>query len=566
MQRDLLAYVLWLGVLTALSLPLGWYMAAVYEGRAPLDRLLGPLERWIYRLARVDPCEEMPWRRYAWSLLAVQLAGLLLFALVVTPQRWLPWNPEGAGPMSPWLLFNTAASFVTNTNWQAYAGERAMGDLAHMAAEGVQNFLSAATGLAAAVALIRGLVRRNSHTIGNFWADFVRSLVHVLLPLAFVFALVLAGQGVVQSLGPRVHATTLEGRSQVIARAPAASQEAIKLLGTNGGGLFAANSAHPYENPTPLTNWLEPMAELLIPLGLIQAFGRMAGDRRQGWTLYGVVLVLFVAGLGTVYAAESAGNPVLAHLGVAAPTAMEGKEVRFGVGGTALFADATTATSTGAVDAAHESLMPLSALVLLLNMMIGEISPGGVGSGLYTLLLFVLFAVFLGGLMVGRTPEFLGKKVEPREMKLAVVGILLPSLVVLAGTALAVLLPPARAALSARGPWGLAEVTYAFTSAAENNGSAFAGLAADTPFYDLALGLAMLVGRFGVMVPVLALAGSLAAKKAAPRTAGTLETASPLFAGLLLGWILIVGALTFFPVLALGPLVQQFVLGGVHGL
>jgi K+-transporting ATPase ATPase A chain len=533
---------------------LGAYVARVLGGGvAPGDRVFVPVERAIYRIAGVDPGREQPWTVYARSLLAFSAVSVLGLYLLERVQGVLPLNPTDVDSVSSALAFNTAASFVTNTNWQNYAGESTMSHLTQMAGLAVQNFVSAAVGIAVAVALIRGLVRRRSATIGNFWADLTRVTTRVLLPGATVLALLLASQGVVQTLRGPVEAWTVEGAVQEIYRAPIASQEAIKELGTNGGGITNANSAHPFENPTAFTSLLENWALLAIPFALAFAFGRLVGDRRQGWALFGAMFVLWIASAGLAMGFELDGNP---RIDASAPN-LEGKEVRFGAAASGLFAASTTGTSTGAVIASHDSFTPLGGAVPLLNMMLGEVSPGGVGAGLYGILVFALLAVFIAGLMVGRTPEYLGKKVQAAEMKLVVLYLLVVPALILAFASVSVLLDTAKDSILNPGPHGLSEVVYAFTSAANNNGSAFGGLAGDTDWFNTTLGLAMLAGRFLPIVLVLAIAGSLARQQTVPVTAGTFPTGTPLFAGLLVGVIVIMVGLTYFPVLALGPFLEQ---------
>lgn len=537
---------------------LGAYMARVFTGRRTLlDPLLRPLERVVLRLAGVDDAQEMTWRQYASALLCFSGVGLAALYLLLREQGHLPPNPQAVGPMHPLLALNTAVSFVTNTNWQAYSGETAVSYLAQMAGLSVQNFLSAATGACVAVALVRGLTRRNTSVLGNFWVDLTRAILWVLLPLSLAFALVLVSQGVVQSFGAGQPVQTVEGGTQVLPLGPVASQQAIKVLGVNGGGFYNANSSHPFENPTPLSSFLQALAMLLIPAGFAFMFGNLAGDRRQGHAIFGAMALLFAVCLAGLYWAEARGNPLLAGQGIAGPSAMEGKEVRFGVGGSALFATATTAASCGAVNAMHDSLTPLAGMVAMLQILMGEVVFGGVGTGLCGMLVFAVLAVFIAGLMVGRTPEYLGKKIQVHEMVLAVVIVLVPSAVVLLGASVAAVSPCALRSLLNTGPHGLSELLYAFASAANNNGSAFAGLSAETPFFNALLGLAMLVGRFGVIVPTLALAGSLAAKRSVQDGPGTLPTTGLLFALLLAAVVVIVGGLTFFPALALGPVVEH---------
>jgi K+-transporting ATPase ATPase A chain len=551
-------------VIAAITKPTGLFLYRVLEGRPhPLSRVLGPLERWIYRLCGIDPRHEQPWREYAFALLAFSAFGVLVTYAIQRLQRFLPLNPQHLPGVEPALAFNTAVSFATNTNWQAYAGEATMSYLTQMAGLAWHNFTSAAAGIAVAVAVARGITRRpdgeGPGTIGNFWADVVRAIVHVLLPLSAIFAILLVSQGVIQNLSPYRRATTLEGRTQLLAMGPVASQEAIKELGTNGGGFFGANSAHPFENPTPLTNFIELILIFAIPAGLTYTFGRLAGNQRQGWALFAAMSLLFAAGVAVAYGAEGSGNPALAGLGVDQTTGnMEGKEVRFGVVASALFATVTTDASCGAVNAMHDSFTPLGGLVPLFDIQLGEVVFGGVGAGLYGMLVMAILAVFIAGLMVGRTPEYLGKKIETREVTLAMLYVLVFPLAILAFSAWAVVAPYALASLANAGPHGLSEILYAFTSAAGNNGSAFAGLNANTGFYNVALGLTMLIGRFWMIVPALALAGSLSGKKTGPPGPGTFPTDGPLFTALLVGVIVIVGALTFFPVLSLGPIVEHF--------
>ena len=585
---------LFLGVVLALAWPLGRALAALCGGRLP--RWMLAAERPLFRLAGVAPEQPMHWARYALALLAFNGLGALAVYALQRLQGWLPLNPAGLGAVAPDSAFNTAVSFVTNTNWQGYAGESTMAVLTQMLALAVQNFVSAACGIAVAFALIRGLAARGGGAVGNFWADLVRCTVWLLLPLSLLFALVLASQGVVQNFGASQDVRTLEatayqaprtgpdgqplqdaqGRplledrqsaTQSLPMGPVASQEAIKMLGTNGGGFFNANSAHPYENPNALTNFLQMVAIFLIPAALCFAFGREVGDLRQGAAVLAAMAVLFVLSVVTVTAAEQAGNPLLAPLGVdqAAGAAqaggnMEGKEVRFGIAASALFAAATTAASCGAVNAMHDSFTPLGGLVPLVLMQLGEVVFGGVGSGLYGMLLFAILAVFVAGLMIGRTPEYLGKKIEAHEMKLTSIAILVTPILVLGGTAAAVVAGAGRAGIGNPGPHGFSELLYAFSSAANNNGSAFAGLSANSPFFNLLLGLAMWLGRFGVILPVLAIAGALAAKQRLPVTAGTLPTHGPLFVALLIGTVLLVGLLNYVPALALGPVVEHLLL------
>jgi K+-transporting ATPase ATPase A chain len=554
--HDLFRFLLFVVLLLGLAAPLGAWVARVFEGRA---RGLGGVETGLYRAAGVDPAREQTWATYALSLLAFNGIGLVLLFALLMLQGVLPLNPQHLPGLSWHLAFNIAASFVTNTNWQSYGGESTLSYLSQMAGLCVQNFTSAATGFAVAVALIRGITRRETRSLGNFWADMTRVTLYVLLPLSLLLAVFLVWQGVPQNFDGYVAATTLDGGTQTIAQGPAASQIAIKQLGTNGGGFFNANAAHPYENPTPLSNLVQVLSILLLPAALVFAFGRMVGDRRQGYALVAAMLLLFVVGFGIVYAIESHANPLLASLPLDHHGGnLEGKETRFGVFDSALWATATTAASNGSVNAMHDSFLPLGALVPLVNMMLGEIVFGGVGAGLYGMLLYVLLTVFIAGLMVGRTPEYLGKKIEAREVRLLVLAMLSMPLCILVFGAAAVVVPQSLSGLQDAGPHGLTELLYAYTSAAANNGSAFAGFTANLPYTDTMLGLAMLIGRYAYIVPLLAVAGSLASKRAAPVSAGTFPTHAPLFVGLLIGVILIIGGLTFFPVLVLGPVAEHF--------
>jgi potassium-transporting ATPase potassium-binding subunit len=551
---DLIQIILYAFALVLLAPVLGQYIARVFVGeRHILSRALDWLERGIYRIGGVDSHGEMSWKAYAGALLVFNIFGFLAVFIIQVLQGWLPANPEHLPGVSWHLAFNTAVSFMTNTNWQAYAGETTMSYLTQMVALTVQNFLSAATGIAVVLALTRGIIRRSSRTIGNFWVDMVRSTVYVLLPLSMILAISLVGQGVVQTFSPARAVTTVEGAQQTIPVGPVASQVAIKQLGTNGGGFYNANSTHPLENPTPFSNFLEMLALLLLPASLVFTYGRMVGSRRQSWVIFGVMLLLLLGGLAAALSSEYAHNGV-----IEASANLEGKETRFGVANSVLWSVATTAASNGSVNAMHDSLTPLAGGVAMFNIMLGEIVFGGVGSGLYGMLLFVLLTVFLAGLMVGRTPEYLGKKIEAREMQMVILAVLAPSAVILIGAGVSCVLPVGLSSLANRGPHGFSEILYAFSSAAGNNGSAFAGLSANTVYYNLTLGLAMLVGRFAVILPCLAIAGSLAAKKYWPPSAGTFATDNATFAVLLISVIAIVGALTFVPALMLGPVVEQF--------
>ena len=583
---DWVQLALYIGVLVALSVPLGIFMARVYEGKAGiLELIFGPIERGFYALMGVDKNAEMNWKQYGVSMLVFSLFGYLATYALQRLQTSLPFNPAGEGAVSPDSSFNTAASFVTNTNWQGYGGESTMSYLTQMLVLTVQNFVSAATGMAILVAVIRGLTRRETTNLGNFWVDLTRSTVYILFPMSLVFALILVAQGVPQTMSNYETATlvqestfdnplkdkdnnpikdekgnpkveTLPLKEQSIALGPVASQEAIKQLGTNGGGFFNVNSAHPYENPTPFTNFLEMLTILLIPSALCITFGELVKDRRQGWALLAAMLILFMGALAACVSAEHAGNPLLARLAVVGGN-MEGKEARFGITNSAIWATATTCASNGSVNAMHDSFTPLGGLVPLLMIQLGEVVFGGVGSGLYGMLAFVIVTVFIAGLMVGRTPEYLGKKIESYEMKMASLVLLIPAVVLLTGTAVGVATADGVSSMANPGAHGFSEVLYAFTSAANNNGSAFAGLNANTFFYNLSLGVAMFLGRFWLALPVLAIAGSLAKKKFVPASAGTLPTHTPLFVGFLVAVILIFAALLHFPALALGPVVEH---------
>jgi potassium-transporting ATPase potassium-binding subunit len=548
----------------ALTKPLGAYLYRVFEGaRQPLPRLFAPLERGLFRLCGVDPRREQTWTEYAFALLAFSAVSLLVTYGLERLQALLPLNPQHFPAVPPDLALNTAVSFTTNTNWQSYGGESTMSYLTQMAGLAWHNFTSAAAGIAVAIALARGLTRRLGpgapKVLGNFWVDLWRSILYVLLPLSVVAALVLVSQGVIQNLDSYRSVSTLEGGRQVVALGPVASQEAIKELGTNGGGFFNANSAHPFENPTPFTNFLEMVLIFAIPAALTYTYGRMARSQRQGWAILAAMGFLFLAGVTAAYCAESRPNPGLSGLGLSQRSGnLEGKELRFGVAGSTLFATVTTDASCGAVNAMHDSFNPLGGLVPLVNIELGEVIFGGVGAGLYGMLVFVILSVFIAGLMVGRTPEYLGKKIEAREMKLAMLYVLVFPLVILLFSGWAVVSPLGLAALNNAGPHGLSEILYAFSSGAGNNGSAFAGLNANTPFWNLSLAVVMFVGRFFMLIPALAIAGSMVGKKAVPAGPGTFPTDGTLFTGLLISVVIIVGALTFFPALSLGPIVEHF--------
>jgi len=544
------------GLIVAVIMPLGRYMADVFSGGPSLLKpVLGPVERLIYRLSGVDPEHEQGWFAYTVDVLAVHLIGAAALYALLRLQTLLPLNPEGAPVMSPDLAFNTAISFVTNTSWQSYAGETALSHLSQMAGITAASFLSGGAGVAVAIALIRAFRRSTCDTIGCFWVDLTRSVLYVLLPLSLFSALLLAFMGVPQTLGARIPALTLEGAHQVIALGPVASQEAIKLLSGDGGGFFNANSAHPFENPTPLSNLVEMVLILMVGAALTNTFGRMIGTQRQGWVLFGAMAILFTAGAGVIYANEASRSPAYPAM-VSGPN-LEGKELRFGAPGSSLFAEASTASADGAVDAMHDSFMPLSGAVLMANMKMGEVIIGAPGSGLFSMMLFAILAVFTAGLMVGRTPEYLGKKIEAREMKLVVLATLVAPLATLGLAAIAAVADIGLVGRQADGAHGLSEILYAYTSAAATNGSAFAGLNANTPFYNTTLAIAMMIGRFGMIVPVLALAGRLSSKPRMPPSSGTMPTDNGLFVGLLIGVIMIMVALIYFPALTLAPILEH---------
>jgi K+-transporting ATPase ATPase A chain len=558
--NGILQILLFTVVVLALAKPMGSFMARVFNGeRTWLHRLLRPVETTLYKLCGIDESIEQSWSRYAGSVLIFSAVSLLLTYLILRLQQWFPWNPQGLGNVPADLSWNTAASFTTNTNWQAYTPETTMSYLSEMVALATHNFFSAAVGIAVAIAFVRGFARHSAKTLGNFWVDFTRAILYVLLPLSIVGALLLCSQGVIQNFDPYTKVTTLEGVAQTIPQGPVASQEAIKMIGTNGGGFFNANSAHPYENPTPLANFLQMLFIFLIPAGLTYTFGKMVKDTRQGWAILAAMTILFLAGVCVVYPAEQAGNPVLTRLGVAGGN-MEGKEVRFGIANSALFTVVTTDASCGAVNNAHDSLTPLGGLVPLVNIELGEVVFGGVGSGLYGVLLFAILAVFIAGLMVGRTPEYLGKKIEQKEIKMVMLAVLVLAVCILGFGAVGIGQPTVAGSLGNHGPHGLTEVLYAYTSGVGNNGSAFGGLSSNTPYLNTTLGIAMLCGRFLMLIPLLAAAGSLAQKKVVPISAGTFPTHGPLFVMLLVGVMVIVGALTFFPALSLGPIVEHFLM------
>ena len=569
------------GILVLITKPAGWFMVKVFQGeRTFLHPVIRPLERLVYRVCGIQEDAEQRWTLYAGGMLAFSVFCFLFVYALQRLQGILPFNPQGFGGklISPDLAYNTAVSFLTNTNWQVYVPETTVSYLVQMAALAVQNFASAAVGIAAAVAIIRGFARHEASSIGNFWVDLTRSALYILLPLSVVAALLFCSQGAIQNLHPYTVVKTVEGATQTIPQGPVASQEAIKMLGTNGGGFFQANSAHPFENPTPFTNMIQIILIFVIPAGLTYTFGRMVGDTRQGWALFAAMAVMFLAGVFVCYHYEQAGNPILAKLGIESRNTstqpggnMEGKETRFGIASSALFATVTTDASCGAINNVHDSLTPLGGLVPMFNMQSDEVIFGGVGSGLYGMLLYAIIGVFIAGLMVGRTPEYLGKKIQQKEVKMAMVAILATAFVILVFTAVSIVAPfakngywnppgPAIANLTNAGPHGFSEMLYAYSSTPENNGSAFAGLNPDTPWYNLTLGLAMVLGRFAFIIPTLAIAGSLVAKKRVPSSSGTFPTHGALFVGLLVGTVIVIGALTFFPALSLGPLVEHYLM------
>jgi len=556
---------LFIALTFAMAKPFGAWLFALYEGRVPKYLgFLAPVERLLYRASGVDPHKEQGWRGYAIGMLLFSAAGIFLTYAIERLQFYLPLNPQGFAGVNAPVAFNTAVSFITNTNWQSYAGESTMSNFTQMAALAVHNFLSAATGIAIAFALIRGFAGREAKGIGNFWADLTRITLYILLPISVIYALVLVALGIPQTLAGSVTATTVEGAKQVISLGPVASQMAIKLLGTNGGGFFNANAAHPFENPGDISNLIQMLSIFALGAGLTWTFGKAVGNTKQGWAILAAMMIIFTAGVATTYIAESAGNPIHHALGVdAAMGNMEGKEVRFGTAASALFATVTTAASCGAVNAMHDSFTPIGGLVPMFNIELGEIVIGGVGSGLYGFLLFAILSIFVAGLMVGRTPEYVGKKIESREVKLAVLAIAVLPLMILGFTALASVMPQGLEGLLNHGPHGTSEMLYAYTSATGNNGSAFAGLTASNPFWSLTLGIAMFVGRFFMIIPALAIAGSLAAKKIHPEGPGSFPTTGGLWVGLLVGLILILGGLTFLPALALGPAADQLAM--LHG-
>lgn len=556
----LMQLTLFLAILTIIALALGEYMAKVFKGEKTLfSFILRPIEKLLYKLFSIDETQEMDWKTYSFSLIILSILGIIgLFALQEL-QHLLPFNPQGFGAVRWDTAINTAVSFVTNTNWQAYGGENTMSYLTQMLGLTVQNFISAAMGMAVVVAFLRAFTKKETQTIGNFWVDLTRSIVYILLPLSILYSVVFVSQGMIQNLNPYTKVQTLQGQEQIIAQGPVASQVAIKMLGTNGGGFFNANSAHPYENPTPLTDYMQILGLLMISVALPFTFGALLNNRRQGWAIFMAMAILYLIGLGVALWSEFHGNPFLSKLGIAHGLNMEGKEVRFGILNSVLFGQSTTVTSCGAVNAMHDSFMPITGLVLMFNMMVGEVIFGGVGSGLVGMILYAILTMFLVGLMIGRTPEIFGKKLEPYEMIMAVVALVLPSVIQLIFGAVASTHNIGLSSLNNAGPHGLSEIIYAFASGAGNNGSAFAGLNANTPFYNLAIAFAMLVGRFGTLIPSLAIAGSLINKRFVPDEA-KFPTTSPLFVIMLVSVVIIVGALTFFPVMVLGPILEKLLM------
>jgi K+-transporting ATPase ATPase A chain len=556
-MRDLLQVLIYAAALVGLGYPLGLLMAKVLEGRKTfLSPVFGWMERLIYRVCGVDPDQEMKWTQYAIALLAFNFFGFLIVFVLQMVQAWLPMNPQHLANTSWHLAFNTAVSFMTNTNWQSYAGETTLSYFTQMVGLAVQNFVSAATGVAVLLALIRGIRRKTSLTIGNFWTDLTRSTVYIFLPLAIVFAIFLVSQGVVQTNSAAAEVTTLEGATQTIPLGPAASQISIKQIGTNGGGFYNANSAHPLENPTAASNFFEMLALLLLPAAFVFAFGKLMGSMRHARVVFVVMFALWSAGIGLSLWSEFGSNHALQQTSV-----MEGKETRFGVANSIIWSVSTTCASNGSVNAMHSSLSPIAGGIAMFNILLGEIVFGGVGCGVYGMVLFILLTVFLAGLMVGRTPEYFGKKVEAREVTMVIVGVLAPSAAMLILAGASAVFPFGLSSLANKGPHGLSEILYAFASGVGNNGSAFAGLNANTPWYNVTIGLAMLIGRFGVLIPTLAIAGSMAAKKISPPSSGTFATDTPIFGVLLVGVIIIVGALTFFPALSLGPIIEHLLMG-----
>lgn len=555
---DIIQIIFFLILLIGISIPFGFYMKRVYNNEANFaSRMIRPVENSIYKILRVNPIEEMNWKQYAGALIIFNILGIFILTTILMLQKFLPFNPQKFGGMSFALALNTATSFVTNTNFQSYGGESTLSYFSQMAGLTVQNFVSAATGMCAGIALIRGLVRRQTKEIGNFWSDLVKTVLYILLPASIIISIVLVSQGVIQNLDNYKIINTLEGMKQTIPMGPVASQEAIKIFGTNGGGFFNANSSHPFENPNAITNLIEMLSMLLIPAGFIFTFERMSNNKKQGYIIFITMLVLFVMMFSIAYISEIKGNPILGKMGISLPTSYEGKEIRFGLGNSLLYSVITTATSSGAVNNMHSSLTPLAGMILLLQIMLGEVIFGGAGAGFYSIMIFVIFTVFIVGLMVGRTPEYLGKKIESFEVKMAILGILIPSVLILVNSGIASITGAGTSSILNKGPHGLTEILYAFSSGAGNNGSAFAGLNTNTNFYNYLMAFTMFCGRFGVIIPVIAISGSLANKNIIPESSGTFKTTSIMFVFLLIAIILIIGALTFFPALSLGPIVEH---------
>ena len=555
---DIIQIIFFLILLIGISIPFGFYMKRVYSNEANFaSKMIRPVENSIYKVLRINPLEEMNWKQYAGALIIFNILGIFILTTILMLQKFLPFNPQKFGGMPFALALNTATSFVTNTNFQSYGGESTLSYFSQMTGLTVQNFVSAATGMCAGIALIRGLVRRQTKEIGNFWADLVKTVLYILLPASIIISIVLVSQGVIQNLDSYKIINTLEGIKQTIPMGPVASQEAIKMFGTNGGGFFNANSSHPFENPNAVTNLIEMLSMLLIPIGFVFIFERMSNNKKQGYIIFITMLILFVMMFSVAYTSEIKGNPILGKMGVNLPTSYEGKEVRFGLANSSLYSTITTATSTGAVNNMHSSLTPLAGMIALLQIMLGEVIFGGAGAGFYSTMIFVIFTVFIVGLMVGRTPEYLGKKIESFEVKMAILGILIPSVLILVNSGIASIIPAGTSSILNKGPHGLTEILYAFSSGAGNNGSAFAGLNTNTNFYNYLMAFTMFCGRFGVIIPVIAISGSLANKNIIPESSGTFKTTSMMFVFLLIAIILIIGALTFFPALSLGPIVEH---------
>lgn len=558
MVFDIIQILFFLILLIGISIPFGFYMKRVYSNEANLaSKIIRPVENSIYKILRVNPLEEMNWKQYAGALIIFNILGIFILTVILILQKFLPFNPQKFVGMPFALALNTATSFVTNTNFQSYAGESTLSYFSQMAGLTVQNFVSAATGMCAGIALIRGLVRRQTKEIGNFWSDLVKTVLYILLPAAIIISIILVSQGVIQNLDNYKIINTLEHIKQTIPMGPVASQEAIKVFGTNGGGFFNANSSHPFENPNAITNLIEMLSMLLIPVGFIFTFERMSNNKKQGYIIFITMLLLFVMMFSVAYISEIKGNPILGKMGISLPTSYEGKEVRFGLANSSLYSVITTATSTGAVNNMHSSLTPLAGMIVLLQMMLGEIIFGGAGAGFYSIMIFVIFTVFIVGLMVGRTPEYLGKKIESFEIKMAILCILIPSVLILVNSGIASITSVGTSSILNKGPHGLTEILYAFSSGAGNNGSAFAGLNTNTNFYNYMMAFTMFWGRFGVIIPVIAISGSLANKNIIPESSGTFKTTSMMYVFLLIAVILIIGALTFFPALSLGPIVEH---------